>query len=124
MACPRSSAGGGVASPAGPALRAEKSSAPSPGRGVHSPGPSRGRKKRGGARADARAPPENKFRRRATLPRATPAVPSPLRPFTAVFGMGTGVTFSPWPPEKASTDCCRKIQPRSSWGSATLPGGD
>ena len=25
-----------------------------------------------------------------------------MRPFTAVFGMGTGVTFSPWSPEKRS----------------------
>ena len=33
-------------------------------------------------------------RQRATLPRANPAVPSPLRPFTTVFGMGTGVTSS------------------------------
>jgi hypothetical protein len=39
-------------------------------------------------------------RQRATLPRPTAAVPSPLRPFTSVFGMGTGVTSSPWSPGK------------------------
>ena len=43
---------------------------------------------------------EDDSRRRATLPRANPAVPSPKRPFTSVFGMGTGVTSSPWPPGK------------------------
>ena len=37
---------------------------------------------------------------RATLPRATPAVPSPLGLFTSVFGMETGVTSSLWPPGK------------------------
>ena len=43
-----------------------------------------------------------KFRQRATLPRANPAVPSPMRLFTSVFGMGTGVASSLWPPEKQS----------------------
>ena len=38
---------------------------------------------------------------RATLPRATPAVPSPLGLFTSVFGMETGVTSSLWPPGKS-----------------------
>ena len=38
---------------------------------------------------------------RATLPQATPAVPSPLGLFTSVFGMGTGVTSSLWPPGKS-----------------------
>ena len=31
-------------------------------------------------------------RQRATLPWSSPTVPSPQRLFTAVFGMGTGVT--------------------------------
>ena len=52
-------------------------------------------------RADARGP-SGKSRRRATLPRANPAVPSPMRPFTSVFGMGTGVSSSPWPPGKGN----------------------
>ncbi len=39
-------------------------------------------------------------RRRATLPQTNSAVPSPLRPFTSVFGMGTGVTSSLWSPGK------------------------
>ena len=43
-----------------------------------------------------------KFRQRATLPRANPAVPSPMRLFTSVFGMETGVASSLWPPEKQS----------------------
>jgi hypothetical protein len=43
----------------------------------------------------------HKIRRRATLPRPETAVPLPLRPFTSVFGMGTGVTSSLWSPEKS-----------------------
>ena len=43
-----------------------------------------------------------KTRQRATLPPANLAVPSPMRLFTSVFGMGTGVTSSLWPPEKQS----------------------
>ena len=45
-----------------------------------------------------------KFRQRATLPRANPAVPSPMRLFTSVFGMGTGVASSLWPPKKQSNE--------------------
>ncbi len=33
----------------------------------------------------------------------SPQVPSALRGLTSVFGMGTGVTLSPWPPET----CCQ-----------------
>ncbi len=58
-----------------------------------------GRTKKGAASGMRRTRPRRRFRQRATLPRATPAVPSPMRPFTAVFGMGTGVSFSPWSPE-------------------------
>ena len=43
---------------------------------------------------------EEKPWRRATLPRPIAAVPSPLGPFTSVFGMGTGVASPPWPPRK------------------------
>ena len=48
--------------------------------------------------------PEKKSWQRATLPRAIPAVPSPLEPFTSVFGMGTGVATPPWPPGKKHTE--------------------
>ena len=44
---------------------------------------------------------QEKAWRRATLPRATPAVPSPLVYLTSVFGMETGVTPPPWPPGKS-----------------------
>ena len=36
--------------------------------------------------------------------KVAPAVPSALRSLTAVFGMGTGVTFSLLPPEKLYLD--------------------
>ena len=48
--------------------------------------------------------PRKKSWQRATLPRAIPAVPSPLEPFTSVFGMGTGVATPPWPPGKKHTE--------------------
>ena len=35
----------------------------------------------------------------------TPQVPSALRGLTSVFGMGTGVTLSPWSPET----CCQWV---------------
>ena len=44
---------------------------------------------------------QEKAWRRATLPRATPAVPSPLVYLTSVFGMVTGVTPPLWPPGKS-----------------------
>ncbi len=46
-------------------------------------------------------PPVKIIRQRATLPQPSAAVPSPLRVFTSVFGMGTGVSLSLWPPEKS-----------------------
>ena len=36
-----------------------------------------------------------------------PQVPSALAVFTAVFGMGTGVSPPPWPPEHLSSSCQR-----------------
>ena len=62
---------------------------------------------------------EEKPWRRATLPRPIAAVPSPLGPFTSVFGMGTGVASPPWPPRKRE----RKTRtaagmPRHGTGSA------
>ena len=47
-----------------------------------------------------RAPKTKKSRRRPTLARAGPALPSAKRPLTSVFGMGTGMTASLWPPAK------------------------
>ena len=41
-----------------------------------------------------------KSRRRPTLARASPALPSAMEPLTSVFGMGTGVTTPLWPPAK------------------------
>ena len=41
-----------------------------------------------------------KSRRRPTLARASPALPSAMEPLTSVFGMGTGMTAPPWPPAK------------------------
>ena len=38
-------------------------------------------------------------RRRPTLTGGNPQLPSALRSLTSVFGMGTGVTFSPSPPD-------------------------
>ena len=55
------------------------------------------------AREPKFANPEKKSRQRATLPRPTAVVPLPLRPFTSVFGMGTGVTSSLWSPGKMVT---------------------
>ena len=55
-----------------------------------------------------------KSRRRATLPRANPAVPSPMRPFTSVFGMGTGVSSSLWPPGKQSNVSEMRRAPRGA----------
>ena len=42
-----------------------------------------------------------KSRRRPTLARAGPALPSAMEPLTAVFGMGTGMATPLWPPAKA-----------------------
>ena len=42
-----------------------------------------------------------KSRRRPTLARASPALPSAMEPLTSVFGMGTGMTTPPWPPAKS-----------------------
>ena len=41
-----------------------------------------------------------KSRRRPTLARASPALPSAMGPLTSVFGMGTGVTTPLWSPAK------------------------
>ena len=41
---------------------------------------------------------KEKSRRRPTLARAGPALPSAKRPLTSVFGMGTGMAASLWPP--------------------------
>ena len=41
---------------------------------------------------------KKKGRRRPTLARAGPALPSAMRRLTSVFGMGTGMTASLWPP--------------------------
>jgi len=38
----------------------------------------------------------------------SPQVPSALTGLTSVFGMGTGVTLSPWPPET----CCQSGRTR------------
>ena len=43
---------------------------------------------------------EKKSRRRPTLARASPALPSAMEPLTSVFGMGTGMTTPLWPPAK------------------------
>ena len=47
-------------------------------------------------------PPKGKkrSRRRPTLARAGPALPSAKRRLTSVFGMGTGMAASLWPPAK------------------------
>ena len=42
-----------------------------------------------------------KSRRRPTLARASPALPSAMEPLTSVFGTGTGVSAPPWPPAKS-----------------------
>ena len=47
-----------------------------------------------------RADGKEKSRRRPTLARATPALPSAMGPLTSVFGMGTGMAAPPWPPAK------------------------
>ena len=44
---------------------------------------------------------KEKSRRRPTLARASPALPSAKEPLTSVFGMGTGVTTPLWPPAKS-----------------------
>ena len=47
-----------------------------------------------------RSKPIKKSRRRPTLARASPALPSAMGPLTSVFGMGTGVTTPLWSPAK------------------------
>ena len=69
-----------------------------------------------------RAALEEKPWRRATLPRPIAAVPSPLGPFTSVFGMGTGVASPPWPPGKRDGRRERPdnrtgpVAPKRRWG--------
>ena len=50
---------------------------------------------------------KRKSRRRPTLARASPALPSAKGPLTSVFGMGTGIAAPLWPPaedaEKSGT---------------------
>ena len=82
----------------------------------------RGRKKGPpGSRRSGR-PLEEKPWRRATLPRPIAAVPSPLGPFTSVFGMGTGVASPPWPPGKRDGRRERPdnrtgpVAPKRRWG--------
>ena len=65
--------------------------------------PANEKKRPPGSRRSGR-PLEEKPWRRATLPRPIAAVPSPLGPFTSVFGMGTGVASPPWPPRKRETE--------------------
>ena len=50
------------------------------------------------ARAAVRRREIRKGRRRPTLARAGPALPSAKEPLTSVFGMGTGMAAPPWPP--------------------------
>ena len=48
-----------------------------------------------------------------------------MRPFTAVFGMGTGVTFSPWSPEKfapAEAGRGKKSIVSGNWNRDAAPG--
>ena len=74
-----------------------------------------------GSRRSGR-PLEEKPWRRATLPRPIAAVPSPLGPFTSVFGMGTGVASPPWPPGKRDGRRERPdnrtgpVAPKRRWG--------
>ena len=75
--------------------------------------------KKGAGQVISLAGPAIKFRRRATLPRANPAVPSPLRPFTAVFGMETGVAFPPWSPENCAPACRREKECIVDWAGNT-----
>ena len=56
--------------------------------------------------------PFDEIRRRPTLPRGDHAVPSALEGLTAVFGMGTGVTPPPLPPEATPRESSRA--PKSS----------
>ena len=79
-------------------------------------------KKRAARIAKIRAALEEKPWRRATLPRPIAAVPSPLGPFTSVFGMGTGVASPPWPPGKRDGRRERPdnrtgpVAPKRRWG--------
>ena len=52
------------------------------------------------ARAAVRRREIRKGRRRPTLARAGPALPSAMGRLTAVFGMGTGMTAPLWPPAR------------------------
>ena len=61
---------------------------------------------------------KKKSRRRPTLARAGPALPSAMRRLTSVFGMGTGMAASLWPPANGR---CRESP---KWGrAATRRGG-
>ncbi len=61
-----------------------------------------------------RAPPKV-IRRRPTLPHGDHAVPSALEGLTAVFGMGTGVSPPPSPPETGSTIWTGASSRASAW---------
>ena len=68
---------------------------------------------------DHRATRQKKSRRRPTLARAGPALPSAMRRLTSVFGMGTGMAASLWPPANGR---CRESP---KWGrAATRRGGN
>ena len=49
----------------------------------------------------ARITKNEKSRRRPTLARAGPALPSAMERLTSVFGMGTGMAAPPWSPAKS-----------------------
>ena len=49
-------------------------------------------------------------RRRPTLARASPALPSAMGPLTSVFGMGTGVTTPLWSPAKSRLNNVRMLE--------------
>src|SRR5439155_13666601 len=79
--------------------------------------------------ATVAAGPSSKIRRRPTLPHGDRAVPSAQEGLTAVFGMGTGVSPPPSPPETGSQsgrtvrtrEQARGSSPRQISGQAARP---
>ena len=59
---------------------------------------------------------QKKSRQRPTLARASPALPSAMERLTSVFGMGTGMAASPWPPAKMPrVGDSRELQRHLNW---------
>ena len=65
---------------------------------------------------------KEKSRRRPTLARAGPALPSAMGGLTSVFGMGTGISPPLWPPAEAGESETRENRNATGKGWWPFPG--